>query len=272
MTHIYWLSQKEITFFLNNNPSAKAYYNSIDAQTLAIKYPSGYQFLGRKQFKSEKYTKKMIQALSLPQAIPNQPQTWKCILTINVEENMPFTLGDVVFWPQSYLESASLPDLQYTLLHEWIHILQRQHPILFNNLATHILGFRQIKLTWSEKILQKPIFYVNPDGEQNLSSAWVYDVFMPSMLFHKNKKTFQKSYFLIEDGEDPSVGNIVEVVRKCPSSVYADDFQECSPHHLYHPYEIQADTGAKYLIDGKTKNPRLDGWWNSFFLRQKQLV
>lgn len=267
MIRIHWLTQAQISHFLQNNPTVQEYYQSIDEKTSHIKYPEGHQFIGGDEINTDTLSLKIKDALSLQQAIETQPAVWNCILTHNVEENMPFTLADVVFLPKSYIENASLKDLQYTMLHEWIHILQRQHPKEFNELAHQVLGFRQMNLSWSDKIKKKPIGYANPDGAQIESKAWVYDKFMPNMLFHINEKTFQKSYYIINDGDDPAYGEIVQVVRKCPSTAYGDDFKECSRHHMYHPYEIQADTGAKFLISGKTKNPRLDSWWNRFFLR-----
>ena len=270
MSHINWLSLSQIQHFIQENEYAIDYRNETHPKTFYLKYPDDHQYLDMYKNKKlkQKYNDKIEEALQRSRALPIHVEYWKLIVTENVEANMPYTLGDVIFFPKVYLDKSSISDLQYTLFHELIHILQRKYPKQFDVVSNQILGFRKMKVNFDVSIVDRPVFYSNPDGKLLLEDAWVFQNFMPVMLLHENQKTYQKGYFEIIDTHDPSFGKIVKVTRKCPSSIYGDSFPECSPSHMYHPYEILADTGAKYIIFGKTKNQTLDLWWKHFFSRK----
>lgn len=268
MHRMIWLSNDEIQNFIYNNEYSKIYRSQIDPNTYSLKYPIDHEYVDMYKNDSlrEKYEKKITNAIQRSRAIQIHVDYWKLIVTINVEENMPFTIGDVIFFPKKYLDRATLSDLQYTLFHELIHILQRKHPGIFDRISTEILGFRKMRVRFDENIGEIPIFYANPDGEQRLQDAWVYENIMPVMMLHSNRKTFQKGYLQIEDDNDPDTCKATRVIRNCPSKMYGQYFPECSPNHMYHPYEILADTGAKYIVYGKTENKTLDMFWTRFFL------
>ena len=111
--------------------------------------------------------------------------------------------------------------------------------------------------------------YINPDGIQNLKNAWIYNDYLPILLMDKNEN-LRKVVFQLENLDDPDLYKIIYPENDDLDSLttindaYGKDFEYCSKNHLYHPFEILADTGANYFLYGKCGNQELDNFFSTF--------
>lgn len=117
---------------------------------------------------------------------------WKICIFINAMLNLPFTLDDIIFIPYDYLYKSFLNHstikFSNTLIHEKIHILQRNNLLLWYNFSYLLLD------NWVRITSRKINYFLNNFDFSSLSVNRIYnpDVFYCDNYYYlyNNKKYF----------------------------------------------------------------------------------
>ena len=172
---------------------------------------------------------------------------------------MPFTLGDVIFLPEHFIKmlinNPNSIDLLSVLCHEKIHVLQRKFTSKFNNFITKHYGFKLIKIN-----VKYPItIFSNPDGLQIPEKNWVYKYnnywYLPYLEWNNGLHKVAIKLSKYQDNW------IFTTEKETVYTILANKLPECPSHQLYHPYEIMAELGAKYLMEGSCDNSNVDSFY-----------
>ena len=166
------------------------------------------------------------------------PKTWRILLTKQgMDWNLPYTVPGCIVLNKSQLDSKI--NLVEIIIHEAVHLMQRRHPKIFD----------QMYASWGFLKLTKPVIFddvhldhwiTNPDA---LHKQWVIilnqRLFVPLMIKHKSpKKRFIQILVPItlrSDGYHAEKHYILQ--SKVPS--YTSRFPVGS-HQIDHPNEISA--------------------------------
>jgi len=178
---------------------------------------------------------------------------WRFIKFSNIlEKNMPFTLGQYIFLPEMFLNkmdkninSSNFLKNCTTLLHEKIHIIQRNHQYEFNKLYPDVFSCQHIKNLklnnyWKSKHMS------NPDG---LDINWIYQFnnsyYLPILTFNLEKRSIKTS-----------IGVKLKKTKKrfytLNSYIKLKDIDQLKDYpkniSLYHPNEIMACVLADIIL------------------------
>ena len=176
--------------------------------------------------------------------------TFKFIKTTNkVETGLPHTREDCIVLPENIIKYSDT-DLMETILHEYIHILQKKYPESFKYLYTQIWPFVNVnkieipvnnkqrsnpdalKLTWAYKYDQKLFL---PKSE--LSEKYGYRLNMPNKVAIPLKQINNSKYEAQTD----------ETIQLDDLDGYNEKF--CNITQNYHPNEISAVLITKIILD-----------------------
>ncbi|CAK0767938.1 hypothetical protein CVIRNUC_003512 [Coccomyxa viridis] len=175
-----------------------------------------------------------------------QRAKWRLIKADNrVDFSYPYTIGDCVVLPEHLLAAAGSSDarisLAKTLLHEHVHILQRHHPGLFDNLYK-TWGFRRAtKIDMPADYEERTV--TNPDG----LDAWIFscpDGTFTMGLFLEGSKPVKKAFRVSgpdEKGAYVALGDPTDL-RKISQWLFG--VESC-----YHPHEVHAYLVSDNVFD-----------------------
>jgi hypothetical protein len=178
---------------------------------------------------------------------------WKFILISDrLEKGMPFTLGDAILIPESLL-TIKFKNLVETLCHEKHHVLQRQYRREFTQFIVNNLKFRIIAIN----NLPTNQFF-NPDGLQVPQKCYIIKVenkwYCPLLIL--TESGLQKILYRVDK-------NNLILTKTLTLNSLKDLFPTCPPSQLYHPNEILAELGSKYMLQGTCGDKNIDGFFNS---------
>lgn len=164
---------------------------------------------------------------------------WEFVkLSTQIEKGWPFTVDNMIVLNRDVIKS-SFPRLKYTLCHEKIHTLQAKFPIYFNKFIESI-GYQYITIKGINKVNN----YVNPDALQIEGNCWVlnhYGELLVPLMIMSNNRIYKKLFKIYKNRliTESSIESIPIMSRKYP---------DAEPNHCYHPNEVLADIGARYLL------------------------
>ena len=290
--YIYWYSEWynrpcifpsiEYRYSLATSKHVRTYLNEIPQTTYSFKVPnydprtSTYPFLGEymKMLKpvDEKYHDFLNRCFSkIYKEYMNEynvpTRYWKCMMSEDgFEMNMPFTLHDVIVLPKKKLEFHSRQSYisiswLTTLIHEMIHIAQRENPSIVYTWTRHNLPFIR-NITSAEYLLFQRMTYMdymtNPDSNHQLVT---YEIdnrvsYIPYLRVVKNSRAMSsqvEEYAMstetgskvdLETGIYPILNNKVFPLH----DYYRRSKEENIHISWYHPNEIQACVLADDII------------------------
>lgn len=167
---------------------------------------------------------------------------WKIVkINSGFDWDYPQTRADVVFIPEYFFQTPNVK----TLVHEKMHLYQREYPKLFENLYNR-WGFKKIKLNDSEKeqinsrgLYSKTIN--NPDTTDG--GTWV---------FRKNKDEYLLPVYAIKsNGKPTTLGFIMDANNRNNSMYFVGDISDFSnffgANQIDHPNEIFACRETKNI-------------------------
>ena len=82
---------------------------------------------------------------------------WNLLKTRNLELNLPCTISNYILFPESQLKTKNWCNIKETLMHEQIHILQRQNQELFNEEYKRLFNNPLLSNTMEPKFHLLPI-------------------------------------------------------------------------------------------------------------------
>ena len=181
---------------------------------------------------------------------------WKFMkLSPNIEQQMPFTLDDIIFLPVQMLKSmendARFIDNCDTLIHEKIHVIQRKYKKVFNQFYKKYLGAKYVKhLIITDK--WKKLNLKNPDG---LDVNWIYKFkgkyYLPMLTFDDEYGLEQRIIALKKVGKEYITTNH----SKNAYDIFPDYPKFIS---VYHPNEITAYSIPKIILSNKKLTTNLE--------------
>lgn len=260
--NIQYIEQGDIVRLMHHpnlfSRSLQSYIDTLDHRTIQNKcgtddYMQGFQHaLGKWTASDRTILKKRLDAL------PDSPLVqgdWSFLITDGrLEHGMPFTLGTVVVLP-SPLERISVD----TLCHERMHVLQRLYPKWFDDMA-YQMGYRQVVV--ADDHHSHLVTFANPDGLQEPHETWAIE----------HEGNLYCPHLILVDNQLKKVG--VRLQRNHSSWVRTNDtlpihelmrdhMTSCPMGHRYHPYEILAELGAHYLMQGTSGSSEVDHLYRS---------
>lgn len=181
--------------------------------------------------------------------------TWKfCKLNMSIENGWPHTLGDVIVLSRKFFEDIPESKRVEILLHEKIHVYQRQHPIATNNLIKN-WGMQPI-----DTIAKYPLARNNPDINN----------FVYALVSSNPKVAFIQLYDSARPRElsDSSVYTIKYPPGEGESSRHKATHQDLGlplvVSQYEHPYEIMATLIPPILLhnysDGTVYTKSVEDW------------
>jgi hypothetical protein len=180
---------------------------------------------------------------------------WKFYISHNnLENSMPYTIGQRIIIPESKLDNIG----ENTLIHEKIHILQRRFQSQFNNLYTKMYPF--LHKMYDERILPitlKMINMTNPDGN---NTYWVYKLknkyWLPLLIYDTSTSSFvEKAYEVTYTTDKHDEGIIINTIKSILLRSLFNDMPEFIS--LYHPNEIFACELSQSISDNQPIHPNL---------------
>ena len=182
----------------------------------------------------------------------------KCIWNIiqisnNIEQSMPFTMTNCIILPQQFVSSLCkqiTKKILITLVHEQIHIHQKNNPNIYNELY--------IEMGWYPLDGHLSIYniFTNPD----INNFW----YLP--FIRNNKEYYGLPLLVLNNGTLNLEFYIIENDGTLKISDYFEDYiiDKCNFYsNCYHPEEICAESLARYIID---KNSQIDDVFKKFLL------
>ena len=178
------------------------------------------------------------------------PKRWCFIKTLNIEAEMPHTRGNCIVLPAQFISEIveykkrnKIPEYHsLTLIHEQVHVYQRQNPELFEDLYVNYWNFKHSQNISANAIHRNR---TNPDGTD---IGWYYrGKLLPVSIYKANAKTIKDVDNMLFDGLN---------YLTMENSDYQHFF---GSKNNYHPNEISAHYFEKYFGnyfsktgDGKT--------------------
>lgn len=195
---------------------------------------------------------------------------WKFVkVSSNVENGFPHTHNDIIFLPENYLntlvnnkKTQSITqiynDFGHILVHEKVHVWQRQEPEIFMPLYK-LLNFEKIRFTeYSKKWLQQNL-RTNPDG---MDLEWIYrdkvgEYYVLGSLWKQNPTSLSdidnvaipvipNNTHSLWSVQTNNTNNIIPITEL---SSWNDTVGLQSNH--YHPNEISAEAIARTTLKNK---------------------
>ena len=260
------------SFFIEN-VWAKKYLGAIDPRVISEKLADPkrqhyWKYIEKVSGDEKSYLNKNLRQLPIN---PLLTGTWKIAKTnSDLEFGMPFTLGDVIFFSRLNDDQTRF---RRVLVHERIHVLQRKWPEKFNHFLQRKFNFRLVarrgKLPFT--------VFENPDGLQLPEASWILPTNGPRT--HTQKQSLEWFCpFLVLKAPGDLERRAVKVTFSGPNtvvighetrpvkSILGDRFPSCPEHQLYHPYEIMAEMGMMYLMDGTSGDEEIDNFYRDLSL------
>jgi hypothetical protein len=167
---------------------------------------------------------------------------------------MPFTLGDAILIPEN-LFKIPLKSLIQILCHEQHHVLQRQYINQFNYFTSKYLKFQQVEITNLPKNQ-----FINPDGLQVSKKTYIIKIkkywYCPLLILTNNG--LQKILYRVDLNNSRLFKD-----KTIPFSSLNALFPTCPPSQLYHPNEILAELGAKYMLEKSSGDINIDKFFKN---------
>jgi len=209
--------------------------------------------------------------------------SWKFIKVSNdVEDGMPHTVDDAIVLSQIFLDKMSeyiknkndeslIKISGTTLIHEYIHVMQKYNQTIFNKLYINYWNFKIINSDILKQINKKNIV-TNPDGiNNNMGFCLDKNKFVIPMIELKSDamliSDFKKTGILIENNK---IINYLPLYDK-QFKKYNDFFKDT--HDNYHPNELSAGYISEILLNEYHNHDfnnqaiyKLITWMNIFFI------
>jgi len=224
---------------LNLNIGTKINFdNFYNIYKLLIKKPSSSQKISLK-YKIDSVNK--LLALSI---------SWKILISKNnLEGGMPFTIDNYVIIPDKLINSISIN----TLLHEKIHILQRNYQDKFNKFYKQIYPF--LYMMKDNRIIPNELDKINMTNPDSNNTYWIYYIYnklwLPLLIYDKKYNTFKELAY-------PIIFN-----KKIMIDIYnPTELNKLLPNidnrfSLYHPNEIFACQLSHDIIEKRPVDNRI---------------
>ena len=161
---------------------------------------------------------------------------WKFFFTQNIMFNLPFTLEDVIFIPESYLKSCFNSNNKKifitTLVHEKIHIHQRFNEVFWNNFINQNQNF------WIKIYKNSPIFEFikHYDFEINFNIIKIInpDTYYPNFIYiFKQNNNYYYSLLILKN-------NIIITKWFKINNNFSLEMLDYNLNKSEHPYEVYA--------------------------------
>ena len=197
--------------YFNNNYN----YNKNDIENNIIKikqdkYKQYYNFLIKSINNASNIllNKNFIYTLSL---IINKNINWKICIYKNMIFNLPFTYHDIIYIPFSYLKNSSennkFNKFTCTLVHEMIHVNQRNNIIYWNNIILKYYtqwilvtkkNIHNFLLNFNFKQKFNIIKVLNPDTTYDFSYLYFYNnqLYYGIFCYNQENKNISIKWFL----------------------------------------------------------------------------
>ena len=171
--------------------------------------------------------------------------SWKLIkVRNNLEFGNPFTLSNYIFIPEYIIFSNNIED---TLLHEYIHINQRNNQKRYNDLYPKNLDWYLLDYNIDDSKINNKI--VNPDGTNN---NWYFNYknnkIIPFLIFSNGN--YIPKYYIIDNSE------LIEYKNHNEISNYLKKKYKIN-NNIYHPNEIIATILSDKIINNKKIDKKL---------------
>ena len=196
--------------------------------------------------------------------------TWSFIkVTPGFESGLPHTRGDHIVLSELFLqwllempEDNSAPFLSGLLVHELMHVAQRDHAEIFDALYSDIWGFREVaEIAGDAWFVENQV--INPDGPHRWlypagegdNASWLWTTLLlqspesgnPSLtrdmqMIAVTVDELDGAFSVRQAEGKPVYGQLME------ASAFTDAFSYTT--NLYHPNEITADALAKLVVAG----------------------
>lgn len=171
---------------------------------------------------------------------------WNILVSINnLEMNMPYTLGNSVIIPLKALKELNTTFIHghinnsflNTLIHEKIHVIQRNNQVIFDKFYITNYKFLDKKLTEPLPENLHKMTMTNPDSN---NSIWIYQLenkrIIPLLTYSNNSVT--------EIGYNIENHNDITYLRNIKSALGFNRHTS-----IYHPNEIFACKVAHHIMD-----------------------
>ena len=180
---------------------------------------------------------------------------WKFIIVKdNIENGFPHTIYDTIILPEHCFLSPNVE----TIIHERIHVIQKLHPTMFNNLYVKHWNFRKLNKT---HLISKSLLLrerINPDG----MSHWYMPIskrkiLVPLCLLKENSQTLgDVEYVLVEIDLSTRLNKIYNMNTKHFNyfTFFDGDLQN------YHPDESSANLLSKLICEKKRSFDTIEKW------------
>jgi len=182
---------------------------------------------------------------------------WKILISKNnLEGAMPFTIDNYVILPDKLINSVSI----VTLLHEKIHILQRNNQNEFNKLYKQLYPF--LYLMKDHNIIPNELDKINMTNPDSNNTYWIYYIhnrlWLPLLVFDKNSNSFKEHAYpiifnkkIIIDIYNPT--NLKKLIPYMDNRI-----------SLYHPNEIFACSVSFDIIEKRPIDDRIIKLLNNY--------
>lgn len=249
--------------------SCRLYVSEIDSRSWFLKTSGGAgldEYLSYMDYFTPENKQQLSKSLRLLPTSPLLRGVWRFAKTSdNLELGMPYTLGDVVFLPPGLLHSVDYHSVSKTLCHERIHILQRKYQSVFDQFIYKVMKFTQIQVLGDLPVIP----FANPDGPQSPQRGWIFrhrkKWYYPLLIMTPSDTLSRVGIQLkITDGPGkvkPVTATFTDIIEPI-ATLLEDKYPTCPKNHLYHPYEILAELGAMFLVDGTSGNRQIDDFYN----------
>lgn len=181
-----------------------------------------------------------------------------------LENGYPHTHKDTIILSESFLRrlvekremfslEECIQEIGYVLLHEKVHIWQKEEPIIFQELYTSILNFEKITLPEKDKTIIKAFHRNNPDGE-NYNWAFIFDDFYYLPLAKYNTKIPSSlkdvDYVCFALEKTGTTYHLQYPIESIPLHAHTkfQDYYGLHGNH-YHPNEISAEIISLICIE-----------------------
>ncbi len=166
---------------------------------------------------------------------------WNLIKTRDtLEYGKPFTLDKYIFLPKYVIK---LEDIEDTLIHEYIHINQRQNQDRYNKLYEKYLDWYLLKDIEIPEIIKKNMI-INPDGPNN---NWYFhykkNKIIPFLIYENGN--YNIKYYIIKNNKIMN-----EYLDNNEISNYLKNKYKIEDNY-YHPNEILATILAEKITNNK---------------------
>lgn len=193
---------------------------------------------------------------------------WNFVKFSNIENDFPHTHENLIFLPKLMIDSNLSSDYnKQTLVHEKVHIFQRTHPQLFNDLYENYWHFKK-KPIKNIKLIENQA-RTNPDG---LDNNWVFCYnnvnIMLCAIYNDDASNISHTQnygvYLNENNGIYSVSQPIKKNKIQDIDAFSSFFGNIKSNN-YHPNEIVAELIPRKVFN-QTNNSlgfkKLEEWWN----------